>query len=81
MTNTKPIDVGAADPELKTSPILEEQDEEFEVLAQEVEDHAVCWFNSASYADGGYVCSSSRILLRCDKGIWVRKGSCDPDNP
>jgi hypothetical protein len=81
MSDIKPVDVGASDPELKTSPILEEMDEEYEVLAQEVEDHAVCWFNSASYNDGSYVCSSSRILLRCDKGIWVRKGSCDPGNP
>jgi hypothetical protein len=78
---SKPVDVGDADPELKTSPILEELDEEFDVLAQEVEAHAVCWFNDVQYADGSYVCSSSRILLRCEKGMWVRKGSCDPDNP
>jgi hypothetical protein len=81
MSINKPVDVGAPDPELKTSPILEELDEEFDVLTQEVEAHAVCWFNDVNYPDGDYVCSSSRILLRCDKGVWIRRGSCDPDNP
>ena len=37
-TRHQPVMVGSADPELKTSPILEERDEEFDVLAQEVED-------------------------------------------
>ena len=81
MNHIDQIDVGAADPELKTSPILEEMDEEYEVLLQEVEDQAVCWFNNSSYNDGSYVCSSSRIRLYCDKGLWIRRGGCDPDNP
>lgn len=75
------IAVGSPDPELKTSPILEESDEDFEVLAQEVEELPSCYFNDAVYADGIYVCSSSRVLLQCEKGLWVRKGGCDPDNP
>lgn len=81
MDTNNQIDVGAADPELNTSPILEEMDEEYDVLALEVEDQSVCWFNDASYADGSYVCSSSRIRLYCDKGLWLRRGGCDPDNP
>jgi len=76
-----PISVGAPDPELKTSPILEEGDEEFDVLAQEVEDLPNCYFNNVSYADGSYVCSGSSALLHCEKGIWRREGGCDPDNP
>ena len=75
------ISVGAPDPELKTSPILEEGDEEFDVLAQEVEDLPTCYFNNVSYADGTYVCSGSGALLHCEKGLWVREGGCDPDNP
>jgi hypothetical protein len=78
---TTAVSVGSPDPELKTSPILEETDEEFEVLAQEVEDEPVCYFNNTSYVDGTYVCSGSAELLYCDKGLWVRQGSCDQDNP
>ena len=73
--------VGALDPTLKSSPILDEQDEDFDVLSQEVEDQPACYFNNVSYADGVYVCSGSTTLLYCDKGIWLIKGGCDPDNP
>lgn len=73
--------VGAPDPEAKTSPILEETDEEMEVLAQELEEQPRCFFNNVAYAGGSYACSGSGELLRCEKGIWVREGGCDPDNP
>ena len=79
-TQHQPEMVGAPDPELKTSPILEERDEDYDVLAQEVEDMPYCYFNNVSFQDGDYVCSGSGALLRCDKGLWVRKGGCDPDN-
>ena len=75
------VSVGAPDPELKTSPILEEGDEDFDVLAQEVEDMPNCYFNNVAYDDGTYVCSGSGALLHCEKGLWVREGGCDPDNP
>ena len=82
MTTTHhPRMVGVPDPELKTSPILEESDEDYELLAQGVEELQTCYFNNVSYVDGDYVCSGSGALLRCEKGLWVRKGSCDPDNP
>ena len=74
------IQVGAPDPELKTSPIVEDSDESFEVLAQEVEDLPVCYFNNASYPNGKYVCSGSGELLLCNSGLWVREGTCDPEN-
>lgn len=73
--------VGAPDPEAKTSPILEETDEEMEVLAQEFEEQPRCFFNNVAYAGGSYVCSGSGELLRCEQGIWVREGGCDRDNP
>lgn len=81
MTLQKPASVGSPDPTLKTSPIQEETDGEFEVLAQEVDELPYCYFNSIAYPDGDYVCSGSSALLHCEKGIWVRKGGCDPDNP
>ncbi|HWS03288.1 MAG TPA: hypothetical protein VN448_07790 [Gammaproteobacteria bacterium] len=72
--------VGAPDPELNNSPFAEETDEEYEVLRREVPGEPVCYFNNQSYRHDSYVCSGS-TLMRCDYGIWVRMGSCDPDNP
>lgn len=77
----KPLYVGAPDPELKTSPILESMDEEAEVIPQEAGETPACYYNSATYEDGTYVCSGSGELLRCEKGMWVQVGTCDPDNP
>lgn len=72
--------VGAPDPELNTSPIVEDTDEESEDAAQEVEDLPVCYFNNTSYPNGEYVCSGSGELLHCYSGLWVREGTCDPEN-
>ena len=80
MTNTHPQDVGAPDPELKTSPIAEENSEETEDLRQEEPGEAVCYFNDKSYKTGDYVKSGTSIL-KCVYGIWVPAGSSDPDNP
>ena len=74
------IQVGAPDPELKTSPIVEDTDEESEVVAQEVEDLPVCYFNDSSYPNGEFVCSGSGELLHCKNGLWIREGTCDPEN-
>lgn len=81
---TKPqrlIDVGAPAPGGRTSPILEEGSEEFEVLAQEVEEQGICYFNSVAYDQGSFVCSGSGEQLRCDRGVWVMEGGCDRGNP
>ena len=72
--------VGSPDPELKTSPIMEETDEDFEVTAQEVENLPGCYFNNVSYPSGQYVCSGSGELLHCQNGLWIREGTCDPEN-
>lgn len=75
--------VGAPDPELRTSPIVEaspaEEGPELEVLP-EMEGGAACYFNNVRYRKGEYVCSGTGELLRCEKGVWVQVGSCDPDN-
>ena len=72
--------VGAPDPELKNSPIMEELDEDYEVFAQEVEETGVCYFNGTVFHRGDFVCSGSGELLRCERGVWVREGTCDPEN-
>ena len=73
-------EVGAPNPELKNSPIVEDTDEFFEFAGQEIPDTAACYFNGQTYKEGDYVCSGSE-LLRCVKGVWLSEGSCDPDNP
>jgi hypothetical protein len=75
-----PAHVGAPDPELKNSPIVEETDEDFEFLIQELSENNVCYFNGSAYDQGAFICSGNE-LLRCEQGAWVREGSCDPDNP
>ena len=73
-------DVGAPDPELNTSPIAEENDDETEVLRQEEPGEPVCYFNNKSFKTGAYV-KSGTAMLKCDYGIWVPAGPADPDNP
>lgn len=63
--------VGAPDPELPTSPILDE--DEREDIEPEVAS-AFCTFNGARFRVGEYVVSGSE-LLRCEApGLWVRQG-------
>ena len=73
-------DVGAPDPELNTSPIAEEGDEETEILRQEVPGEPVCYFNNQSFSTGAHV-KSGTSLLKCDYGIWIPAGPADHDNP
>jgi len=63
-------DVGAADPEMRNSPIAEEYDVNTEALREEMPGDAVCYFNNESFASGSYV-KSGTILLKCEYGIWV----------
>ena len=72
--------VGSPDPELNTSPIAEEMDEEYDVVKQEVPGEPICYFNNKQYKNDENVCSGN-ARLRCNYGVWVREGSCDPDNP
>ena len=68
--------VGAPDPELKTSPILD-GDEEDETLDAELEAGA-CYFNGISYAIGQYVRSGDEVLRCVERGVWVRQGEIEP---
>jgi hypothetical protein len=70
--------VGAPDPELKTSPIVDE--EEYEEPSPDLElEVGACYFNGVSYPIGQFVRSGSE-LLRCEeRGIWVREGEMRPE--
>ena len=81
MTEIKHVqDVGAPDPELNTSPIAEENDDETEALRQEMPGEPVCYFNNQSFPTGAYIKSGTSVL-KCVYGIWELAGSSDPDNP
>ena len=69
-------EVGAPDPELKTSPIFDE----FEDLSldQEIESGA-CYFNNAVYPVGQYLLRGSELLHCEQRGVWVRKGEMRPE--
>ena len=76
MTSTIP-QVGAPDPELRSSPILDDEDEE---LPTELEvETGVCYFNNLSYPLGSYVRSGSELLHCEERGVWVREGEVRPD--
>ena len=72
--------VGAQDPELRNSPIADEEDEDTDVVRQQVPGTAVCHFNGTEYGHGTYVVSGSQVL-RCHYGVWIDSGSADSRNP
>lgn len=74
----RPPQVGAPDPELATSPILDEVQEADD--REDIEPQgtgAVCYFNGVSYPVGEYVLSGHEVL-RCEvPGVWVPKGELE----
>ncbi|MGA7178939.1 MAG: hypothetical protein WBX11_05045 [Thiobacillaceae bacterium] len=68
--------VGAPDPELKTSPIFDEYDEPS--LDLELETGA-CYFNNVTYPVGQYLLSGSELLHCEERGVWVRRGEKRPE--
>lgn len=72
------LQVGAPDPEHKTTPILDE----YEEISLDMEIEAgVCYFNDVAYPIGTYVLSGSEVLHCEERGVWVRKGERRPDGP
>lgn len=66
--------VGAPDPERRTSPIFDDSEQELS-LDLELEEGA-CFFNDRDFQLGAYVCSGSELLQCSGRGVWVRMGSC-----
>jgi hypothetical protein len=69
----KRVNVGAPDPELKNSLIFDRENEKCELLDLELESGAIQVGDRVEIADK-YVCE----LLHCERGVWIRKGSCYP---
>ena len=72
--------VGAPDPELKNSPIIDEVEYDAEEATPGLETEApACYFNGEAFALGEYVRSGSEVLQCAERGVWVRKGEQRPD--
>ncbi|GAB4480947.1 MAG: hypothetical protein OHK0044_29220 [Burkholderiaceae bacterium] len=68
--------VDPPDPERRTSPIIDEEDEDAFDLDQ---GPGVCYFNDVSYPLGSYVLCGNE-LLKCEGGgVWVRRGEVRTD--
>lgn len=66
-------DVGAPDPELECSPVMDSEVEEGEFAGVDAGAN-VCYFNGIRYPSGEYIRSGDE-LLRCEDGVWVRAGA------
>lgn len=66
--------VGAPDPESRTSPIIDDSEFDEEAGSRDLElQQGVCYFNGAAYRIGSYVQSGSELLQCTGGGVWVRK--------
>jgi hypothetical protein len=71
--------VGAPDPELKNSPIVDAGEYDPEEAPPLLEGEApFCYFNGEAFALGSIVRSGSD-LLKCERGTWVCVGEQRPD--
>ena len=74
MKETMP-QVGAPDPELKNSPIVDHSEYDDRDGLTDVEtESAGCYFNGAAFAIGDTVLSGSDVMECAPRGVWVRKG-------
>jgi hypothetical protein len=62
--------VGAPDPQRRTSPIEGLPDEEARPAGGEAADAPVCLFNGEEFPQGAEV-QSGDAILRCERGRWV----------
>lgn len=74
------VQVGAPDPELRNSPIIDESEYDEHAGARDLELEApVCYFNGEPFAIGAYVQSGSELLECSGRGVWMRKGEKRPE--
>ena len=66
--------VGAPDPELKNSPIVDEWELDEQAGARDLElEEGACYFNGRPYGIGEFVQSGSEVLKCVGRGVWVRQ--------
>ena len=73
----QPAQVGAPDPTLETSPIV---DEDTDLMSFDIDQETgACYFNGATYEIGAFVLSGSEVLHCEERGVWVRRGEARPE--
>jgi hypothetical protein len=73
--------VGAPDPELRNSPIIDESEYDEHAASRDLElEEGVCYFNGEPYEIGAYVRSGSELLQCSGRGVWVSKGEKRSDS-
>lgn len=71
--------VGAPDPELDNSPIVDDSQFDEHAGSRDLElEQGVCYFNGKSFPIGTYVLSGSEVLQCAGRGVWVSKGEKRP---
>lgn len=72
-------EVGAPDPELKNSPIIDESEYGETVGSPDLELEApACYFNGEAFTLGACVQSGAEVLECTGHGTWARKGEARP---
>ena len=67
--------VGAPDPELDTSPIIDESEYDEAAASPDLElEASACYFNGEAFPIGAYVQSGAELLECTGRGVWTRKG-------
>jgi hypothetical protein len=67
--------VGAPDPELDNSPIVDDTEYDEHAGPRDVEiEQGGCTFNGKAYPLGAMVDSGGELLQCTGRGVWVRKG-------
>jgi hypothetical protein len=71
--------VGAPDPELNTSPILDETELDEKAGARDLElEKGACYFNNVEFPIGSFVQSGSEVLKCTGRGVWERRDEKRP---
>jgi len=74
-----PRQVGAPDPELRTSPIVDESELDEHAGSRDLElEEGVCYFNGEAFPIGTYVLSGDELLQCTGRGVWAAKGEKRP---
>jgi hypothetical protein len=67
--------VGAPNPDLRNSPIIDESEYDEQAGSRDLElQEGVCYFNGNAYPIGARVQSGSELLHCTDDGVWARIG-------
>jgi hypothetical protein len=65
--------VGAPNPDLRNSPIIDESEYDEQAGSRDLElQQGVCYFNGNAYAIGARVQSGSELLQCTGDGVWAR---------